>query len=221
MVRLAISSPNTSVLSIIFCSKNPSRIDGQSLNGSSGRVPKFVFRRIQIPFTDWSPLGRFPWSIPWPILAGSLRLEAARDEDLAPRAAQRSSLPGLTRQSMMRFIGYRLDVGPLCVASHHGCPGQSPGMTNDRLVVKNKRSSSRRRARTFRARISDSHFKQPALTHKQPKLRRPCSRKARGAPGISIPSLTRGNAPSPKVRGAERRKARVTFQTPCGARPMT
>ena len=34
--------------------------------------------------------------------------------------------------------------------------------------------------------------------------------KARGAPGISVPSLTRGNAPSPKVRGAERRKARVT-----------
>ena len=42
-----------------------------------------------------------------------------------------------------------------------------------------------------------------------------------GCAGISIPSLTRGIAPSPKVRGAERRKARVTFQTPCGARPVT
>ena len=45
---------------------------------------------------------------------------------------------------------------------------------------------------------------------KEPKLRRPCSRKARGAPGISIPSLTRGELPH-NVRGAERRKARVTF----------
>ena len=33
-----------------------------------------------------------------------------------------------------------------------------------------------------------------------------------GSAGLSIPSSTRGNAPSPKVRGAERRKARVTVQ---------
>src|SRR5882724_10510546 len=42
-----------------------------------------------------------------------------------------------------------------------------------------------------------------------------------GSAGISIPSLTRGKAPSPNVRGAERRKARVDISTPCGARPMT
>jgi hypothetical protein len=64
--------------------------------------------------------------------------------------------------------------------------------------------------------------KQPVRrSSKKSKLRRPCSRKARGAPGISIPSLTRGELPFTNVKGAERRKARVTFQTPCGARPMT
>src|SRR5438034_972639 len=68
-------------------------------------------------------------------------------------------------------------------------------------------------------RTSDSHFKQRLV--KQPKLRRPCSRKARGAPGFPSPRLTRGNAPSPKVRGAERPKARVDISTPCGARPVT
>src|SRR4051812_6807792 len=53
-----------------------------------------------------------------------------------------------------------------------------------------------------------SHFKPPA--GKKPKLRCPCSRKARGAPVISIPSLTRGELSLTNVRGAERRKARVT-----------
>src|SRR5947207_11213352 len=41
--------------------------------------------------------------------------------------------------------------------------------------------------------MSDSYFKQSAS--KWPKLRRPCSRKARGAPGFPIPSLTRGMLP--------------------------
>ena len=54
------------------------------------------------------------------------------------------------------------------------------------------------------ARMSDLHFKQPA--NKKPKLRRPCSRKARGAPGISIPRLTRGELPhNVRERSAERR----------------
>ena len=70
---------------------------------------------------------------------------------------------------------------------------------------------------TLRARASDSRFKQPA--GKTPKLRRPCSRKARGAPGISIPSLTRGELPL-KCEGSGAPKGAGHIDTPCGARPV-
>src|SRR2546421_9151921 len=66
---------------------------------------------------------------------------------------------------------------------------------------------------------SDSHFKQPAC--KKTKAPPPLFSQGAGSAGISIPSSHEGNAPSPKVRGAERRKARVASQTPCGARPIT
>ena len=66
---------------------------------------------------------------------------------------------------------------------------------------------------------SDSHVKQPAS--KTVKAPPPLFSQGAGCAGISIPSAHEGNAPSRNVRGAERRKARVTFQTPCGARPMT
>src|SRR5260370_20883585 len=58
--------------------------------------------------------------------------------------------------------------------------------------------------------MSDPHFKQSAS--KWPKLRRPCSRKARGAPAFSFPSLMEGRSPLTQREGAERLKARVTFQ---------
>ena len=54
---------------------------------------------------------------------------------------------------------------------------------------------------------SGSRFEKPArLTRKKPRLRRPCSRKARGAPGISIPSPMRGSSrTNVRERSAERR----------------
>src|SRR3954464_15503768 len=76
---------------------------------------------------------------------------------------------------------------------------KGPGMTRR---GRTKHSAAFARANSY------SHFIQPT-THNEPKLRRPCFRKARGAPGFPIPSLTRGMLPH-KVRGAERRKARVT-----------
>jgi hypothetical protein len=69
------------------------------------------------------------------------------------------------------------------------------------------------------ARISDSHFKQPAL--KKIKASPPLFSQGAGSAGHFHPLAHEGRAPSQNVRGAERRKARVTFQTPCGARPMT
>ena len=54
---------------------------------------------------------------------------------------------------------------------------------------------------------------------KQPKLRRPCSGKARGAPGISIPSLTRGRTLPHQCEGSGAPKGAGNIDTPCGARP--
>ena len=45
---------------------------------------------------------------------------------------------------------------------------------------------------------------------KEPKLRRPCSRKARGSPVISIPSLTRGSSLT-KREGSGAPKGAVTI----------
>src|SRR4051794_5591947 len=64
---------------------------------------------------------------------------------------------------------------------------------------------------------SDSHVRQPAC--KIPKLRRPCFRKARGAPGFPIPSLTRGMLPH-KCEGSGAPKGAGNIDTPCGARPV-
>jgi len=55
---------------------------------------------------------------------------------------------------------------------------------------------------------------------KQSKLRRPCSRKARGAPGFPSPQLTRGMLPH-KREGSGAPKGAGNISTPCGARPVT
>src|SRR6266567_3048469 len=97
---------------------------------------------------------------------------------------------------MMRFIGERLDVRRACVAPHHGCPGQGPGMTAERLTMNTSRCASpaaaiaadvevaeeATRSRFSRANVGFTF--QTADESKKPKLRRPCSREARGAPAF-------------------------------------
>src|SRR3954451_22201240 len=58
-----------------------------------------------------------------------------------------------------------------------------------------------------------------ALIQKNPKLRRPCSRKARGAPAFPVPSLIRGMLPH-KREGSGAPKGAGNIDTPCGARPV-
>jgi len=72
-----------------------------------------------------------------------------------------------------------------------------------RSCAKTSGSFRQNALRRFRARASDSHFKQPAQNVKAPP---PLFSQGAGCAGISIPSLTRGGLPH-KREGAERRKA--------------
>ena len=151
------------------------------------KSPKVCFCRdsdsVYRPESAWS----IPWAIPWPILAGSFRLDAAGDDDLAPARRLLLDEGACSPAAAIAADVEGRQSGDALALFARECP----------IHVSNNRRAKRQ------------SFAAPVLA------------KARGAPGISIPSRTRGNAPSPKVRGAERRKARVTFQTPCGARPMT
>src|SRR3954449_11406544 len=96
-----------------------------------------------------------------------------------------------------------------------------PGHDAEKAVSNKKRLGfvSPKPVRAFVREISDSHFKQPA--RKKAKASPPLFSQGAGSAGHFHPPRSRGECSLTNVRGAERRKARVTSQTPCGARPMT